>query len=953
MATGLENELTQKEKYDLIMADMDAQFAAYGTTNPFADSFSYTQDDLPYNTDENGVMYNDDGERVYFYQGSQESANGTQDNPSEMDNYGDAGYYDNVRIGAKRAQGKFLTQAQIEEQWNGGEMNQFRDAHPDMDFDTYWSYIEERQGLIESGELSNGLRPTDEEFWSEDGEWLGNDAYSDDLNNEAYTALLDKYGIKGKYYDEDGNGYVWNGSGYTKIYDVPKADFRDYALMATSAVVGIVAGPAITSALTPTLGAAGAKAASAAIVNMAKQYVTTGELDWGDALLAAATSYGGAQLSEALNGSGVIGDIGSQINDFGNSLMEGGGDILSAALQAGGMSLVTQMVQEGEIDWKDAAIAAAMAGGTTALQGFLSDIGKSDQMDDLSEWDEFDEWQEEAMKADIKDPFLNPNYETVGDGLVMNIATGEVFSQGGVDSKSHGLFSDLDTDGDGQLSGSDLEFIDTDDLTKKNIYNYELGDTVYVDANGNPVNPKLVREGPDGPIGYDANGNRVPLTATTYDQVFGGGKGELEWQFGLNEDGSVSATDGAIYYENGELAYEKVNGQWQDSQGNIIDDPTKVDELTMIAAKAIDEPLNSVTYFDQDGNPISYKYPPADLQDNYEQGQFSGLIFGPNGEVREVWYDPVTNTEYVKAQGTTEIIAIREPETPPAIDNSTDQNPADGNPNNESATGDPNDSSDAGMGNGGGNTDSTGGDEGADGTAGGSDGGSTGGGYTGGGIDTGDIGSGGDDSSSGTTTPTPTDPNANPVDPSGGNTGGNTDNTGGNTTNDSGNGTNTGSGTESGAGGVTGSETGTGSGSGSGDGSSSGTESGSGNTGTGSGTGSSDDGAGSDGTTGGGSGAGAGTGGGVGGGAGSDTGGGEGDVDGSGSGTEAGSGDGAGGGGAGGGGLGSGQGMLSGNNTSDRPVWGPLFAGTQFRPRDRARAQLKGRLFDDLFKDYI
>ena len=67
------------------------------------------------------------------------------------------------------------------------------------------------------------------------------------------------------------------------------------------------------------------------------------------------------------------------------TLLDNGGDILTSALTAGGMSLVSQTVKPWEIDWKDAAIAAAMAGGTTALQGFLSDNSKADAEGEVHE----------------------------------------------------------------------------------------------------------------------------------------------------------------------------------------------------------------------------------------------------------------------------------------------------------------------------------------------------------------------------------------------------------------------------------------------------------------------------------------------------------------------------------------------------------------------------------------
>jgi hypothetical protein len=541
-------------------------------------------------------------------------------------------------------------------------MNQFKDAHPNMDWDTYWSYITERQSLIESGELTNGIRPTDEEFWSEQGEWLGDEAFGDDLGNEAYQGLLNKYGIQGKYYDDDGNGYVWNGSGYTKVYDVPKADFRDYAKMAAATGLALIAGPVLTNSLTATLGTAGAKAASSAIISIASQYATTGEVDLKQALVSAAISYGGDKLGEVLKNSDALSGINEQVSnitDTFNEVIEKTGDIGSAAIKAGGMSMLTQLVSTGDIDLKEAAVAAVIGGGIEAFNQFktyMSDLGvpENEYMADLAEYEEF---QQAAIDADIKDPFLNPNYTTVGDGLMVN-AAGNVFNY---DGDNLGNMSTLDTNNDGMLSGTDLQQIEvTATKVDDPFMGYALGDNVIVTADGTtlPKDSVLVATRDGGYYSYDAEGNKVDVTLQPYNEVFGGSKGDLVWT-------SEGGTDGYISYENGELAYKKVEGQWVDAQGNVVNDPQTVDELTMVAAKAIDEPLESVEYFDQSGNPITYKYPPAGLQDNFEQGEFKGLIFGPNGEISEVWYDPVTNTEYVKAQGTTQITAIRTPDTPP------------------------------------------------------------------------------------------------------------------------------------------------------------------------------------------------------------------------------------------------------------------------------------------------
>ena len=125
------------------------------------------------------------------------------------------------------------------------------------------------------------------------------------------------------------------------------------------------------------------------------------------------------------------------------------------------MSALTQLVTTGEINIEQAALSAVIAGGSEAfnkLKLSLAEAGveEDDYMSSLAEMEEF---QQAAIDADIKDPFLNPNYETVGDGsLVHNTITGEVFSV--TDNKSLGQFDSLDSNSDGVLSASDLSEIE-------------------------------------------------------------------------------------------------------------------------------------------------------------------------------------------------------------------------------------------------------------------------------------------------------------------------------------------------------------------------------------------------------------------------------------------------------------------------------------------------------------
>ena len=550
-------------------------------------------------------------------------------------------------------------------------------------WDNYLAYMNERQDLIEQGDYKadwwdTGVALTDPETLGrergqddralemdimQEGARQGEIGYSE--QEDVFTDLYEKYtGESVVKTLDNGAKYEWNGSGFVMTQE---AFGPHIGSMLGEALPGIVLSAGLAGPLTTVLQGAGmsssvAQAASQAIINGASQLAATGELDVKQALISGAIAYGGAELGAVLEGSaefdGVLGDLASSATDKLNKfqeLIETNIPIADAAIQAGGISMLTQLVTTGEVDLKQAALAAVIAGGKEAFNQFKTDMNalgvpEDEYMADLAEYEEF---QQAAIDADIKDPFLNPNYTTVGDGLMVN-AAGDVFNYAG---DNLGNMSTLDTNNDGMLSGVDLQEITTD-VAAKNIYNYQMGDTVYVDENGVAVDPKLVRRSGDGFVGYDAAGNQVTVTEKYYNEVFGGSKGDLVWT-------SEGGTDGYISYENGELAYKKVEGQWVDAEGNVVDDPKTVDELTMVAAKAIDEPLESVEYFDQSGNPITYKYPPAGLQDNFKQGQFSGLIFGPNGEISEVWYDPVTNTEYVKAQGTTQITAIRTPDTPP------------------------------------------------------------------------------------------------------------------------------------------------------------------------------------------------------------------------------------------------------------------------------------------------
>ena len=285
--------------------------------------------------------------------------------------------------------------------------------------------------------------------------------------------------------------------------------------------------------LSSALGAAGGNAASTAIVNLAKQYMMTGDLDFEDALISAALSYGGSELSDLLKNSSVVSEFASKFDSLTGEFASGG-NILTSAIKAGGMSVVSQMVKDGEIDWKDAALAAAMAGGTAALQDFLSDIGKSGSESDVL--------QEIVVTAQRKGT-------QVGDGLWM-LDDGTVISDTG---NVVGNMTSLDLDGDGLLNGNDLAEIDVNHDFVDPTYNgpgfidnqdgtrgFREGGTYYISEDGvvhQRDDVKYIDGGPNGTyLVRDADGNEFYVRDATFT-----GEGRF-----VDENGNYVAVNG--YY---------------------------------------------------------------------------------------------------------------------------------------------------------------------------------------------------------------------------------------------------------------------------------------------------------------------------------------------------------------------------------------------------------------------
>lgn len=873
---------------------------------------------VEYDANGEAIGFNEEitDERLYYWSPSDEHKQTGRDAAVSEAAYGKD--YDGIGMTHDRLGTNFYTKEQIQEAWDNGDMKQMQEQG--ISWDQYWGYVNGVNDLYIAGGEAN-------------------------MSNPDYVALLDGLGIPTQF-ESRGDVYNFNGFGYSRDYWSDKTDVSGAMLagIAMSAIGGFVVGPLIAGALTPALGAAGAKAAAGAITKLAQGYMQTGELEWEDALMSAALSYGGSQLQEALQGSGVLGDIGDKINAVGDAIGEGGGAVLNAALQAGGMSLVTQMVKDGEIDWKDAAIAAAMAGGTALLTNYLSDIGKPEAEGEVLE--------EIKVTAQHKGTLVGEDMYQLEDGTV-------IYAPAEGNTSVLGNMSTLDLDGDGQLTGNDLQEIQANNYEYKDP-NYQPGDSFYdkYPVPENTENPTAFTEEwaneRYGTLSEEQTIQAMQRDGFTDEQI----DAYLEGRY--DDVGAVNpniVTHAGGWVENMEQPYTL---EYRDGRHYVIMDGK---------LKAISEDAYTDLYADlQDGGDWQSTMDKYGVTDG-------GNVFGGYDEFgRPIYNQSATVDDWITLDGT------QPPITAP-IDAFTDSPPEPPkNPNNtdssNSPTGEDNNSTDTGANNndtatgtdGGGTTDATGGE---------GEGGPSGGASLPGGNNesTGNAGGGGN--TGGGTAGTPDFSNMTPAEiaawwassggfgnPGGGSTGsGSGDNTSGNTTGSGGDGTttgdNSGAGGDSGAGGggnsteteggggednTDGGGTGGGTGSGGGEGTGTGGDTdntGGGDTGTntGSGTG-----------TGGGAGSDGGTDGAEGGGSGGTSGGGTG-------GTSGGTGGGAGGGGQGGGGSGgtgkgSGNGMLTGSGGSETQ-WGPLFPGYQFKKfqyKPPPEPTIGMRMFDELFR---
>ena len=512
---------------------------------------------------------------------------------------GDArGNYFDVNDGVVEQQGYWRTEAEIKEQWDADEgMGYFQQENPNLDFDTYMDFISESTALYNEG-----------------------GAYAE--NAGAYQALAGEYGISMSYQNDDGDVFEFNGSNFTKTSKVD--DSVDVGGMIMSIAVSAMTAGALAGPITAMLGSAGitgtaATAATKAITSMVTQLATTGELDLKQALISAAMSYGGDKLGEAFASSaeldGAVSSITSKATETFDKMkgfIETGHSVADAAIKAGGMSLLTQVVSTGEVDLEQALMSAAIAGGTQGLMDLKTNVVEAgvaapEEVDEYMEsMEEFEEFQQEAMDADIKDPFLNPNYTEVADGLMTNSA-GEIFNYAG---DAIGSMDDLDLDGDGVLNTEEQSLtnkpvdLNTDgssgaaddgkyydrlgNVYDENPYTKD-GARVYLDSDGNVYTQDQIGNFVDGSeYGniYMIDGQEVLLEQGTMinGRMMFDGDGDGRFDVVYNDSGRVVAQ-----YDPELKDWVDHNGNTSTSIGNYMN---SINPLTGASGSGIENPFN-------------------------------------------------------------------------------------------------------------------------------------------------------------------------------------------------------------------------------------------------------------------------------------------------------------------------------------------------------------------------
>lgn len=214
--------------------------------------------------------------------------------------------------------GAYRTEEDIRGYWEADEgMGYFKEANPDLDVDTWFSFIKDSSALNASG-LNRSDNPAE------------------------FQALVNQYGINTSFQNPDGDLFQWNGSSFTKTFKTDDS-FNVGGLIMSLAATALTGGLMNAGYLGSFLKGLSA-AQQAAVINGVSTAVQTG----GD-LKAIAGSVVGSWAGGTLGG---LADLGS--------------DAANSALSSSIASAIEQGIVNGEID-VDSMLQSGILGGLGAI----------------------------------------------------------------------------------------------------------------------------------------------------------------------------------------------------------------------------------------------------------------------------------------------------------------------------------------------------------------------------------------------------------------------------------------------------------------------------------------------------------------------------------------------------------------------------------------------------------
>jgi len=227
-------------------------------------------------------------------------------------------YYTVNEDGTVNQFGAYRTEEDIRGYWEADEgMGYFKEANPDLDFDTWFSFIKDSSALNASG-LNRSDNPAE------------------------FQALVNQYGINTSFQNPDGDLFQWNGSSFTKTFKTDDS-FNVGGLIMSLAATALTGGLMNAGYLGSFLKGLSA-AQQAAVINGVSTAIQTG----GD-LKAIAGSVVGSWAGGTLGG---LADLGS--------------DAANSALSSSIASAIEQGIVNGEID-VDSLLQSGILGGLGAI----------------------------------------------------------------------------------------------------------------------------------------------------------------------------------------------------------------------------------------------------------------------------------------------------------------------------------------------------------------------------------------------------------------------------------------------------------------------------------------------------------------------------------------------------------------------------------------------------------